>query len=66
MILIATNLLARGFDNRNIYFTINYDCPTKKLNKIKEIADHDHYLHRIGRSGRFGDKGIGLTFITHN
>eukprot|EP00768_Dysnectes_brevis_P001700 gnl/Dysnectes_brevis/146_a171_9557.p1 GENE.gnl/Dysnectes_brevis/146_a171_9557~~gnl/Dysnectes_brevis/146_a171_9557.p1 ORF type:complete len:399 (+),score=129.11 gnl/Dysnectes_brevis/146_a171_9557:49-1245(+) len=53
-ILIATNLLARGIDVQNVSLVINYDIPKSP----------ETYLHRIGRSGRFGRKGIALNFVT--
>ena len=43
---------ARGIDVKNVTLVINFDIPTKT----------DIYLHRIGRSGRFGRKGIAITF----
>ena len=53
-ILITTDLLCRGIDIQQISIVINYDLP-------KEIAN---YIHRIGRSGRYGRKGIAINFIT--
>lgn len=53
-ILISTDLLSRGIDIQQISVVINYD-----LSKNKEC-----YLHRIGRSGRFGRKGVAINFIT--
>lgn len=55
-ILITTDLLARGIDVQHISLVINYDIP-----RSKEI-----YIHRIGRSGRFGRKGIAINFVTKN
>ena len=52
-VLISTDLLSRGIDVQQISLVINYDLP-----KNIEV-----YLHRIGRSGRFGRKGIALNFI---
>ena len=54
-ILISTDLLARGIDIQQISLVINYDIPKEKEN----------YIHRIGRSGRYGRKGIALNFITN-
>lgn len=51
-VLIATDMWARGIDVKNVTLVINFDIPTKT----------DIYLHRIGRSGRFGRKGIAITF----
>ena len=52
-ILIATDVAARGLDIPNVSHVINYDIP----------QTHDTYVHRIGRTGRAGKKGIALTFI---
>lgn len=51
-VLIATDMWARGIDVKNVTLVINFDIPNKT----------DIYLHRIGRSGRFGRKGIAITF----
>jgi translation initiation factor 4A len=53
-VLIATDLLARGIDVQQVSIVINYDIP-------RDVAN---YLHRIGRSGRFGRKGVGINFVT--
>ena len=53
-VLITTDLLARGIDVQQVSVVINYDFPSEKEN----------YLHRIGRSGRFGRKGVAINFIT--
>jgi translation initiation factor 4A len=53
-ILLATDILARGIDVQHVNMVINYDLP----NKIES------YLHRIGRSGRYGRKGTAINFIT--
>eukprot|EP00178_Gracilaria_changii_P016510 TRINITY_DN4747_c0_g1_i1.p1 TRINITY_DN4747_c0_g1~~TRINITY_DN4747_c0_g1_i1.p1 ORF type:complete len:396 (+),score=63.09 TRINITY_DN4747_c0_g1_i1:90-1277(+) len=53
-VLITTDLLARGIDVQQVSLVINYDLP----------KNPDCYLHRIGRSGRFGRKGIAINFIT--
>jgi len=54
-VLIATDLLARGIDVQNVGTVINYDLPHH---------DFSNYIHRIGRSGRHGKKGIALNFVT--
>lgn len=62
-ILITTNLLSRGFDEKLVKLIINFDLPVKKEdNRI--VPDMETYLHRIGRTGRFGSKGIGLTLVS--
>merc|ERR1712185_358962 len=53
-VLISTDLLARGIDVQQVSLVINYDLPHKIEN----------YLHRIGRSGRFGRKGVAINFLT--
>merc|ERR1712073_184459 len=53
-VLIATDLLARGIDVQQVSLVINYDLPTNREN----------YIHRIGRSGRFGRKGMAINFLT--
>ncbi|KAM6601654.1 hypothetical protein CsatA_021263 [Cannabis sativa] len=53
-VLITTDLLARGIDVQQVSLVINYDLPTQPEN----------YLHRIGRSGRFGRKGVPMNFVT--
>jgi translation initiation factor 4A len=53
-VLITTDLLARGIDVHQVLLVINYDLPTQPEN----------YLHRIGRSGRFGRKGVAINFVT--
>ena len=56
-ILISTDLLARGIDIQQISIVINYDFPRGRNFK-------ESYLHRIGRSGRFGKKGIAINLLT--
>jgi translation initiation factor 4A len=53
-VLITTDLLARGIDIQQVSLVINYDLPTNREN----------YIHRIGRSGRFGRKGVAINFVT--
>jgi len=53
-VLISTDLLSRGIDVQQVSLVINYDLP----NNIES------YIHRIGRSGRFGRKGTAINFIT--
>lgn len=53
-VLITTDLLARGIDVHHVSLVINYDLP-----RIRE-----NYIHRIGRSGRYGRKGVAINFVT--
>merc|ERR1712137_1349032 len=53
-VLITTDLLARGIDVHHVSLVINFDLPRHKEN----------YLHRIGRSGRYGRKGVAINFVT--
>lgn len=59
-VLITTNLIARGIDVPEAELVINYDVPIKKIDG-KSCGDPETYLHRIGRTGRFGKPGIALT-----
>jgi len=52
-VLITTDLLARGIDVQQVSLVINFDLP----------KDPECYLHRIGRSGRFGRKGVAINFV---
>lgn len=52
-VLISTDLLARGIDVQQVSLVINYELPTNKEN----------YIHRIGRSGRFGRKGVAINLV---
>lgn len=54
-ILLSTDLLARGIDVQQLNLVINYDLPKSK----------ETYVHRIGRSGRYGRKGVAINFITN-
>merc|ERR1712060_403999 len=53
-VLISTDLLARGIDVQQVSLVINYDLPQRV----------ESYLHRIGRSGRYGRKGVAINFVT--
>jgi len=58
-ILITTDLLSRGYDERLVRLVINFDLPVKK-GPFGNEANYETYLHRIGRAGRFGTQGIGI------
>lgn len=53
-VLISSNVTARGIDVQNVGIVINFDVP----------KDVHTYLHRIGRSGRWGRKGVAINFVT--
>ena len=53
-VLIATDIWGRGIDVQQVSLVINYDLPTNR----------ELYIHRIGRSGRFGRKGVSINFLT--
>jgi translation initiation factor 4A len=53
-VLISSNVTARGIDVQNVGVVINFDVP----------KDVHTYLHRIGRSGRWGRKGVAVNFVT--
>jgi ATP-dependent RNA helicase DDX19/DBP5 len=59
-VLITTNVIARGIDVSSVTMVVNYDIPTKRNGD----ADAETYLHRIGRTGRFGRVGVAVTFIS--
>ncbi|EPR58735.1 DEAD (Asp-Glu-Ala-Asp) box polypeptide DDX39 [Toxoplasma gondii TgCatPRC2] len=52
-IMVATDLFGRGIDIERVNIVINYDMPDSS----------DSYLHRVGRAGRFGTKGLAITFV---
>jgi translation initiation factor 4A len=53
-VLISTDLLARGIDVQQVSLVINYELPLQREN----------YVHRIGRSGRYGKKGVAINLVT--
>ena len=53
-ICVATDVFGRGIDIEKINLAINYDLP----------KDADAYLHRVGRAGRFGTKGLSISFVS--
>jgi ATP-dependent RNA helicase RhlE len=52
-VLVATDVASRGLDIPNVSHVINFDMPTT----------YDNYIHRIGRTGRAGKRGVALTFV---
>ena len=53
-IMVSTDIFGRGIDIEKINVVFNYDMPTES----------DSYLHRVGRAGRFGTKGLAITFVS--
>ena len=53
-VLISTDLLARGIDVQHISIVVNYDIP----------SSYESYIHRIGRAGRYGRKGLTINFVS--
>jgi translation initiation factor 4A len=54
-VLISTDLLGRGIDVQQVSLVINFELP----------PEHENYIHRIGRSGRFGRKGVALNLLSN-
>jgi len=52
--MVATDIFGRGIDIERVNIVINYDMP----------QESDSYLHRVGRAGRFGTKGLAITFVS--
>jgi len=52
--MISTNLFGRGVDFERVNVVVNYDMPDEEVT----------YLHRVGRAGRFGTKGLAISFVT--
>ncbi len=55
-VLIATDVWGRGLDVQQVSLVINYDLP----------GNRELYIHRIGRSGRFGRKGVAINFVRND
>lgn len=56
-IMIATDLIGRGIDLPQVTLVINYDLPTSN-------GALEQYIHRIGRCGRYGKRGVSINFVT--
>ena len=54
-VLITTDVWGRGLDVQQVSLVINFDLPLSR----------EYYIHRIGRSGRFGRKGVAISFVTN-
>ena len=59
-LLITTNVCSRGLDIEQVTVVVNYDVP---INHTTKKPDFDTYLHRIGRTGRFGKSGLAINLV---
>jgi ATP-dependent RNA helicase DDX19/DBP5 len=59
-ILISTDVLSRGFDVSQVTLVVNYDAPVER---DQRTPNYETYLHRIGRSGRFGRRGAAFNLV---
>jgi ATP-dependent RNA helicase UAP56/SUB2 len=65
---VATDLFGRGIDIERVNIVINYDFPSSRASEAGAASApkseaSDQYLHRVGRAGRFGTKGLAISFI---
>ncbi|MEQ2268741.1 ATP-dependent RNA helicase ddx19a, partial [Xenotaenia resolanae] len=58
-VLVTTNVCARGIDVEQVSVVINFDLPVDKDGN----PDNETYLHRIGRTGRFGKRGLAINMV---
>jgi ATP-dependent RNA helicase DDX19/DBP5 len=58
-VLITTNVMARGIDVEQVTMVVNFDLPVDQNGR----ADCETYLHRIGRTGRFGKSGVAINLV---
>lgn len=61
-VLLGTETIGRGIDIRTVALVINYNEPMKNKEEVCSTA----YIHRVGRTGRYSDEGIALTFVSSN
>jgi len=62
-VLITTDILSRGIDVPAVTLVVNYDLPYGLVTQKAGTSPHETYLHRIGRTGRFGEPGVAINFI---
>ncbi|KAF8907275.1 P-loop containing nucleoside triphosphate hydrolase protein [Gymnopilus junonius] len=64
-VLITTNVIARGIDILQVNLVVNYDLPllNERVKGADERPDIETYIHRIGRTGRFGRRGVSINFV---
>ena len=58
-VLVTTNVCSRGIDVEQVTLVVNFDLPVDYSGR----PDCETYLHRIGRTGRFGKSGVAINFI---
>ena len=58
-VLVTTNVCSRGIDVEQVTLVVNFDLPVDMSGR----ADCETYLHRIGRTGRFGKSGVAINFV---
>ena len=61
-VLVTTNVCSRGIDVEQVTLVVNFDMPVDMSGR----ADCETYLHRIGRTGRFGKSGVAINFVMHD
>ena len=60
-VLVTTNVCSRGIDVEQVTLVVNFDLPVD----LSGRADCETYLHRIGRTGRFGKSGVAINFVSN-
>lgn len=68
-VCVCTDVFGRGIDIERINVAVNYDMPDSPSNPGASDKDTlaqaaDTYLHRVGRAGRFGTKGVAVSFVS--
>ena len=59
--MVTTNVCSRGIDVEQVTLVVNFDLPVDMQGR----PDCETYLHRIGRTGRFGKSGVAINFVSH-
>lgn len=60
---MCTDVFGRGIDIERVNLAINYDLAEKAKEDRQTHFDYKQYLHRVGRAGRFGTKGLAISFV---
>lgn len=63
--MLASRVMSRGIDIRKVGLVINYELPLDYSTQ-KRTFEYNTYLHNIGRTGRYADQGVAVTFIDKN